>query len=183
MSNAMDNARKIEAALELLRQSPLAIQPETFDLSCVCAVEDRPYTLRFTRQESGLFRWTESIKVFGDGKASRAFGQVPASTKLKLEEIEVTPLPCAWCGNRSVHHCKSDCGAFVCGALIQGRTFHCRKSCGATWVGTPLKEVQGSAGSPVRRPAVSPEPAAPSVSPAPNRLQLGVGSVLAKRGG
>jgi len=182
MENVMDNARRIEAALALVRQEPLQPEPETFELSCICALNENPYTLRFTRQKNGRFRWTESVKVFRDDKASRSFGYVPPAITVKLDEIEVTPLPCAWCGNGRLNYCQSGCNSFVCGALMRGNTHHCRKSCGRSWATTPLKELQGSVPSPTAWPMVGSEPTGPSTSAAPDRLQLGAGSTLAKRG-
>ncbi|MGD0798632.1 MAG: hypothetical protein ABR910_13005 [Acidobacteriaceae bacterium] len=182
MTNSTDNARRIEAALKLMRQMPLEPEPEIFEISCYCALRDEPYTLRFTLQENGLFRLKESIPVIRSETPSRSCGYVPASKTLNMDRLEATAFPCAWCGDRSFHYCRSHCGAFVCGGRMQGNTFHCRKSCGASWVGTAMKKLQGSTGSPAGRSTVAPESKAPSVNPAPDRLRLGAGSTLVKRG-
>jgi hypothetical protein len=180
MTTALDNARKIEAALELIRERSMAIEPETLELACVCAVEDEPYKLCFTKQASGLFRLKESVKLIRNGEASsRTFGHVPASTTLHLDQLESTVFPCAWCGNRSFHFCKDACGSFVCGGLIKGGTFHCRRSCGASWVGVPLKSISVERKQfhqvpmePPNAPASMTTPSAPRAS---DKLLLGPG--------
>jgi hypothetical protein len=178
----MDNARKIEAALELMRQMSLEPEPEIFELSCYCALKDEPYTLRFTLQENGLFRLKESIRVIRSETPSRSYGYAPSAKTLNLDRVEARAFPCAWCSDQSLHYCRNHCGAIVCGARVRGNTFHCRTSCGASWVGKPMKEFQGSAGSPAKRSTIAPEPKASSVSPAPDRLRLGPGSSLVNRG-
>jgi hypothetical protein len=164
MKNAIvkpDTARAIGAALAVIRQGETVMRspaPETFDLYCDCAVYDKPYTLRFTRQASGLLRFKESVK----GQPStlpvnaRAGG---VGWTLQLDYFETTATPCAWCGDQTFHHCASYCGALVCGGRMKGNTFHCRKSCGASWIGVPLREVKGQ----MRREASLPRP---SLSPA-----------------
>jgi hypothetical protein len=63
-----DNTGQIKAALKLIgqAQSKRAMRrppaPEIFDLHCFCAVHDKPYTLRFVKQPSGLLRFKESIR-------------------------------------------------------------------------------------------------------------------------
>jgi hypothetical protein len=153
-----DDAERIERAKAAIWQGRgLSPAPETFDLYCSCAREDKLYTLRFVRQSSGLLRFRESVK----GKPSSLPDNARAGGvgwTLRLDYFETGPTPCAWCGNGSFHHCASHCGALVCGGRITGGTFHCRKSCGASWVGVPLREVTGS---------VTREPRLASLSPAP----------------
>jgi hypothetical protein len=141
-----DYSFEIGAALAVIRQGEPATSspvPEIFDLYCFCAVYDKPYTLRFTRQASGLLRFAASIK----GLPSTLPGNCRAGGigwTLNLDYFESTAAPCAWCGDQIFNHCKSYCGALVCGGRMNGNTFHCRKSCGATWTGKPLREVKGS---------------------------------------
>jgi hypothetical protein len=140
-----DCTGRIEAAMAVIRQGAVtrAPAPETFDLHCVCAREDKPYTLRFVRQPSGLLRFRESVK----GKPSSLPDNARAGGvgwTMRLDYFENGPTPCAWCGDASFHHCANDCGALVCGGRMNGNTFHCRKSCGASWVGVPLREVKGT---------------------------------------
>jgi hypothetical protein len=158
-----DYAREIAASMQVIKgrtSGPvLTAAPETFDLYCVCAVHDKPYTLRFVRQPSGLLRFRESVKgqpaSCPDNARSGGVGW-----KLLMEYFENGSTPCAWCGNGGFHHCARDCGALVCGGRMKGETFHCRKSCGASWVGVPLREVSGSVAkqSGPRRGSLSPAP-------------------------
>lgn len=174
-----DYTGQIEAALELIRQAQgnramRSPAPEIFLLHCVCAVVDKPYTLRFVRQPSGLWRFSASVK--GQPSASpdnaRARG-VGYTMRLGLFERQATP--CAWCGNGSFHHCASDCGALVCGGRMTGNTFHCRPSCGAEWVGVPLQEVKGTVQDKPRRPSC-PAAAANGASAGKELLRLSAGS-------
>lgn len=174
-----DYTGQIEAALELINQAQgnramHSPAPETFDLYCSCAREDKPYTLRFVRQSSGLLRFRESVK----GKPSSLPDNARAGGvgwTLRLDYFETGPTPCAWCGNGSFHHCANDCGALVCGGRMRGDTFHCRKSCGASWVGVPLREVKGTVTrEPSRRASLSPAPR-PAASPAKPMLMLSAG--------
>jgi len=150
-----NHVRRIETALAAIQRSQderaaLSPAPEIFDLYCVCAVHDRPYTLRFVRQPSGLLRFTETLK---DGPCSLP-GNARAGGKgwaLRLEYFEKGATRCAWCGDESFHHCRTYCGALVCGGRMVGETFHCRKSCGASWVGIPLHEVKGEAKAATKR--------------------------------
>jgi hypothetical protein len=160
-----DYAGQIDAALALIRQGHGVTRspaPKTFDLYCFCAVHDKPYTLRFVRQPSGLLRFKESIK----GKPASSPGDARAGGvgwTFRLKYFENPAAPCAWCGNESFHHCASYCGALVCGGRMKGNTFHCRKSCGASWVGVPLREVRGSIAQEAapRRASLPPAPAKP----------------------
>lgn len=140
-----DDGRRIASALAVIQRSQherLSLCPEIFDLTCVCAVHDRSYTLRFVRQASGLLRFKESLKGFARDFPDNARAEAVVYT-LRLELFEKGATPCAWCGNGSFHHCRTYCEALVCGGRIIGETFHCRESCGASWVGTPLHEVKG----------------------------------------
>lgn len=155
-------AGQINAALALIRRGQGLTRspaPEIFDLYCDCAIYDKPYTLRFVRQPSGLLRFKESIKgkpaSFPDNARAGGVGYT-----LRMEYFENGATPCAWCGDGGFHHCANDCGALVCGGRMKGDTFHCRKSCGASWVGVPLREVRGN----VTR---EPSPLRASLSPAP----------------
>ena len=141
-----DCAGEIGAALAVIRRGHGVTRPpapERFELYCFCAVEDKPYTLCFVRQPSGLLRFVASIKgkpaTFPDNCRAGGVGWT-----LRLEYFEHAAAPCAWCGSGSFHHCASHCGALVCGGRMTGETFHCRESCGASWVGVPLREVKGT---------------------------------------
>lgn len=146
-----DSAARIAAAMAAIRQGrgntvERTPAPETFELHCSCGFYDKPYTLRFERQPSGLFRLKASVK--GTASSPPGKGQAGgAGWTMRIDALERGPWPCAWCGNGSFHHC-GDCGALVCGGRIRGGTFHCRPSCGAEWVGVPLESVTGT---PVRR--------------------------------
>jgi hypothetical protein len=163
------NRCKIEAALELVGQTlpPLPAPADSCELSCVCAVHDKPYALRFVRQASGLFRLVESVKVqpvelvMAEGGET---GRRSGIEYLRLDEFERGSTRCAWCGDRSYHYCRNNCGALVCGGRMRGRTFRCRASCGAEWVGEPLREVEAVTGP--REPERFQAPAPPS-RPAP----------------
>lgn len=157
-----DYASEIGAALAVIRQGEAVLRPpapEIFDLYCSCAVYDKLYTLRFTRQASGLLGFTASIKDHPSTLPDNARGGGIGWT-LRLDYFETTAAPCAWCGDRSFHHC-GNCGALVCGGRMNGNTFHCRKSCGASWIGVPLREVKGS----MKREASLPRRASPSAAP------------------
>lgn len=150
-------AGKIGAAMATIRRSQQQTvrrppAPEIFDLNCFCAVYDKPYTLRFVRQPSGLLRFKESIRGKPAAPASDPAvfaiyyeGGVKVGWKLSMKFFENTATPCAWCGNGTFHDCALDCLALVCGGRMKGNTFHCRRSCGASWVGIPLQEVNGHA--------------------------------------
>jgi hypothetical protein len=181
-----DYAGEIGAALAVIRQGQdhgvtRSVAPETFDMYCVCAVHDKPYTLRFVLQASGLLRLSASVK----GKPAT----LPVNARagglgwtLRLKYFEKGATPCAWCGDGSFHHCASNCGALVCGGLITGGTFHCRKSCGASWVGVPLREVTGSVTQESRLASLPPAPriaacpAKPMLLPPPGDETRGGGS-------
>jgi len=146
MNNALSK-RRIETALSVIRRSQherasLSQAPEIFDLYCVCAIYDRPFTLRFVRQASGLLRFKESLKGVTPAQPDneRAGG---TGYRLDLKFFEKGSTPCAWCRNGSFHHCIGYCDALVCGGRMKTGTFHCRQSCGAAWIGIPLHEVDG----------------------------------------
>ena len=159
LAGVAGNVAEVMALLEGRTLSPTV--PEVFDLFCVCAVHDKPYTLRFERQASGLLCFKESIK----GKPASSPDNARAGDKgwtLRLdyfENLAHAVTPCAWCGNGCFGHCSQNCGALVCCGRMRGNTFHCRKSCGASWVGVPLREVSGSV-------AEQPTPRRSSLSPA-----------------
>jgi hypothetical protein len=180
MNTRPDNRQRIDAAFALLRNQ----EPERFDLPCVCAIHDMPYTLRFERKANGLFRLQGSEKV---SKGPRSTGQAGAHivtpATIPIKEIELTAFPCAWCDDNSIHHCSQNCGAFVCGGRMKGNVFHCRPSCGASWVGIPLEKVEGEKRRELRQPSM-PEPLrSPTSAPANSkpRLMLGVGQSMAVR--
>jgi len=189
MLQKTDYTAEIEAAMGVIRQGQgrgrgitLSPAPEIFDLYCFCGVYDKPYTLRFERQASGLFRFTESVK----GQAAASTGNIrPGSVgrAVRLDRFESSAAPCAWCGNGSFHHCASYCGALVCGGRMQGNTFHCRKSCGASWVGVPLEEVTGTLQEPRMaplRPAPAPANSRPETT-VREPLRLAAGEMLPER--
>ncbi len=152
-----DYAGQIKGALELIRQAQgnRAIRPpapETFELHCVCAVHDKPYSLHFVRQPSGLLRFTASVKGVAAVSPGSVFAGGVGQT-MRLDRFETSGAPCAWCGNGSFHHCATHCGALVCGGRMEGNTFHCRPSCGASWVGVPLEEVKGTMEAQPARPS------------------------------
>lgn len=117
--------RKVEVSMQI------------FELSCVCAVHDKPYVLRFEKQASGRYRFVESVKPVGRGVGV----SVATLNTIPMDRIEKAFYGCAWCGTGGINHCSNHCGAYVCGGLMQGDTFHCRKSCGASWIGVPLQEI------------------------------------------
>jgi hypothetical protein len=140
-----DYAEKIERAKAAIWQGRgLPPAPEIFDLYCICAMDDKPYTLRFERQASGLLRFKESMKGRSPSLPDNARAGNGGWTMEQLKHFEPGPTPCAWCGDGDFHHCALDCGALVCGGRMSGNVFHCRKSCGASWVGVPLREVRGN---------------------------------------
>jgi hypothetical protein len=112
---------------------------QIFELSCVCAVHDKPYVMRFEKQPNGKYRFTESIKAVG--RSGRVGVTVVTLNRIPMGQIEEGFYGCAWCGTGGINHCIGKCNAYVCGGLIKGDTFHCRKSCGASWVGIPLQEI------------------------------------------
>lgn len=127
------NVAEVMALLEGRTLSPAV--PEIFDLFCVCAVHDKPYTLRFERQASGLLRFKESIKgnTGGGHGGSADVGGKGSTLRLDyFENLAHAVTPCAWCGNGCFGHCSQNCGALVCCGRMRGNTFHCRKSCGAS---------------------------------------------------
>jgi hypothetical protein len=154
-----DYAGQIDAAVAVIRQAlgnrvTRTPAPEIFDVHCFCAVHDKPYTLHFVLQPSGLLRFSGSVK----GQASNSPDNAHASGagyNMRLGFFETKATPCAWCGDGSFHHCATYCGALVCGGRMRGNTFHCRPSCGAEWVGVPLKEVKGTVQDKPRRPSSS----------------------------
>jgi len=172
-----DYSFEIGAALAVIRQGEAITRspaPATFDLYCSCAVHDKPYTLRFTRQPSGLLRFAASIKGQPTTLPDNARGGGVGWT-LRLDYFEATAAPCAWCGDRSFHHCASYCGALVCGGRMNGNTFHCRKSCGASWIGVPLREVKGRA-SRAHTPACALlSPTSHATAAPPRRMLLAAG--------
>jgi hypothetical protein len=174
--------RKIAAALATLPQNQ-ATQPARVpdcaivELSCVCAVYDQPYTLRFRRQPDGLLRFLESVK--GEQTQHNApGGRLGLVLELSVIAFENRVRPCAWCGDGSFHHCATHCGALVCGGLIRSDTFHCRKSCGASWVGVPLAKVEGRIAEQAPQTPMSPRPPAPAQHG--ERLLLAAGRSMVK---
>lgn len=140
-------------------ETPLVHHParETFALSCVCAVHDKPYVLAFDRKPGErIWRFLESVKLDGGANAAAVFRASSAGVTVSLFDLE-SRTPCAWCGDRSFHHCQSHCGAFVCGGRMIGPLFRCRKSCGAQWLGVPMLSVEGTRQQTAARPSVSAE--------------------------
>jgi len=183
-----DYAGQIETALALIRQDQgnqgtrHAPAPEIFDLYCFCAVHDKRYTLRFIRQPSGLLRFSASFRE----KAPTSPDNVRAGdvrSPMQLRCFETTAVPCAWCGDRSFHHCASHCGALVCGGRMRGDLFRCRASCGAEWVGVPLRQVEGTTQKQPRRPSC-PAPANNNHAAKAGKepLRLSAGTLLRDKG-
>lgn len=137
------NRRKIGSALALVGVRPAVPVPgDTCELSFFCAVHDKPYRLRFIRQDSGLFHCVESLKL-QPANACRGETQKGGGLEsLRVEEFDDESTPCPWCGAGGFYYCQNNCGALVCGGLSRGNSFRCRASCGAEWVGVPLEEVQ-----------------------------------------
>lgn len=144
-SDVIARRRKAAAdALALLGTAPALPSPgDICELSVVCAVHDLGYRLRFVRQASGLFRFSESIKkeYWDDDDVAYGNPSPVGSVSLPIDEFEPGPTPCAWCGNNSYNYCI--CGSLVCRGRTIGQLFRCRDSCGAEWVGTPLTQVSG----------------------------------------
>jgi hypothetical protein len=199
MTNALDKRRtgelsatrrRVESALARLPQpknnQPMqAPAPEIVTLSCVCAVEDKPYTLRFTRQAGGSFRLLGSVMGHPakTARAGEALAGRTVAVTVPIEELGDMPLPCAWCGDNGINLCKGKCDALVCGGRTVGNIFHCRKSCGASWVGVALESVEGETEEKRRAPSMQPAPPAARV-PVAERLRLTAGSSVTKlRGG
>jgi len=180
MNTRPDNRQRIDAALAMLRNQ----EPEHFDLPCVCAVHDLPYTLRFERKANGLFGLVDSQRATSGTKFTVQAGvHIGTPATIPIKEMELTAFPCSWCDDNSIHHCAQNCGAFVCGGRMKGNVFHCRPSCGASWVGVPLKQVEGEKRREMRQPSMpqplrSPTSAPPDSKP---RLLLGVGQSMAVR--
>jgi hypothetical protein len=180
MNTRPDNRQRIDAAFALLRNQ----EPERFDLPCMCAVHDKPYTLRFVRKANGLFRLEDSEKATSGTQFTRQAGaHLVTPATIPIKEIELTAFPCPWCDDISFHHCSQNCGAFVCGGRIKGNVFHCRPSCGASWVGAPLEQVKGQKRQELRRPSMPQASHAPMTAPAVSKpkLMLGVGQSIAVR--
>jgi len=178
-----DYAEQIGAALALIRQGrghgvTRSPAPETFDLYCVCAVHDKPYTLCFVRQPSGLLRFSASVKGKPSSLPDNARGSGVGWT-LRLKYFETGAAPCAWCGDGSFHHCASHCGALVCGGRMTGDRFQCRSSCGASWVGVPLREVKGTVQDKPRLPSC-PAARVTVARPVKEPLRLSAGALLGK---
>src|SRR5208283_3234029 len=82
------------ARLGLVRKDQQAPAPhgpaagEVVELSCVCAVHDKPYTLRFTRQASGLLRFFESVKVEPARHKTALGGTAAAALSFSLAEFD-----------------------------------------------------------------------------------------------
>ena len=175
-----DHAGQIDTAMALIRHGKNVTRsaaPEMFDLFCICAVHDKPYTLRFVRQGSGLLRFSASIKGSRSSSPDNARAADIGWT-LRLDLFENGSTPCAWCFDDSFNHCAGYCGALVCGGRMKGNTFHCRPSCGAVWAGVPLAEVKGTAQNEVRRPS---RPAGLTVArPVKEMLLLPAGAPSAK---
>lgn len=178
LAGVAGNVAEVMALLQGRGLSPTV--PEMFDLYCVCAVHDKPYTLHFERQASGLLRFKESIK----GKPpslpdnARAGGKGWTLRLQYFENLAEALTPCAWCGDGGFHHCSRDCGALVCGGRMKGNTFHCRPSCGASWVGVPMREIRGTAGE-ARRASL--QPSCPAPGPARLLLPAAKGPVRSSR--
>src|ERR1039458_6417900 len=135
--------------------------PEILEMHCVCAVHDKPYVLRFTRQADRSLLLLESVKV-QPAKAKlleEALAGGTVAVKLSVADIgEDTPLFCAWCGNEGINYCIGNCNALVCGGLSIGPVFHCRKSCGASWTGVPAQELPGQTKAKPHTPPMRPAP-------------------------
>jgi hypothetical protein len=175
-----DNRQRIDAAFALLRNQ----EPERFELPCMCAVHDRPYTLRFVRKANGLFGLVDSEReTSGTQVKGRAGAQIVTPATIPMKEMELTAFPCPWCDDITFHHCARYCGAFVCGGRIKGNVFHCRPSCGASWVGAPLEQVEGQKRQELRRPSMPQASRSPMTAPSVSRprLALGAGQSIAVR--
>jgi hypothetical protein len=129
--------------LAMLRRDREAAAAEVFDQMCVCAVHDRPFITRYTKQPSGKFRATECIKVqSGSAQSEKSAGKL---STLSVGEIDGRYPPCPWCGCTSNVHYNCRCGGVVCGGRVKGRVFRCRRSCGAEWIpGASTQEIQGT---------------------------------------
>jgi hypothetical protein len=129
--------------LAMLREDRAAASAEMFDQMCVCAVHDRPFITRYTKQPSGKYRATECIKFATSSNSSRK--RAGKAFKLSVDELEDGYPPCPWCGcNSNVHyHCR--CGGVVCGGRVKHQVFRCRASCGAEWIPGPnAKNIEGT---------------------------------------
>lgn len=185
MDAALARARERDKESRSLSPAPRGRVPaagETFELSAVCAVHDRPYVLRYIRQASGRLRFVESLKLQpARAKPREALAGGAAGQMLPLSEFESGEFPCPWCGAQDING-PCDCGALVCGGRKRNGLFRCRDSCGAQWSGVEMREVEAAkdrpvssargpaASTPLTRPEASKETRLRLPAPAPARV-------------
>ncbi len=163
--SAPEDRARLERALAIIRaererEQLAAAEPHGFLLSCACAVHDRAYALRFKRNTAGgKLYLAESVKLASPSQDTGNPGGSSGAESLDLSEFNDLSFPCPWCGDESLNRC--DCG-LVCGgrtqySLLKGWVFHCRPSCGAVWIGTPMKEIEGTSRREEKRGMTKPQ--------------------------
>jgi len=138
-----------------------------FELSCACALADKPYVLQFEWTRAGKLRFLRAIKG-EDGAAAgsrRSVASTPPQQFAPVDAFESLDFPCPWCGDVSLVHC-SRCGTLVCSRRTRNRLFLCRASCGAVSFTVPVKGLGGQAKTDASGPSAAPQATSGKALPA-----------------
>jgi hypothetical protein len=177
----------IEVPRTKTNSSPTPDSPDIFDQTCVCAVHDLEYVIRYVKQPHGKYRPTTSTKLSAARESGPRKSAEPQT--LSVEKIEGSYPPCPWCACHASAHYHCRCGV-VCGGRVEGTLFKCRDSCGHQWYpDSPVKEIKGLPPASERkdyRPSdgATARPSAPGAQSrpvTPNRLLLGPASNVPAR--
>lgn len=154
------------------RREAVAVE-RLFELSCVCAVTDKPYVLQY-RWAGKRLVFVKAIKLESSGRGhARPSGLAVDQQMAAVSAFKSFCFPCPWCGSDSINYCGANCGALVCGGRIRDGVFHCRPSCGASWTGVPLESIEGHNKTSVARTAAK-FAGPPEARPATDVTQLAV---------
>jgi hypothetical protein len=148
---------------------------ELFELCCICAVEDRPYVLRYRRNRARKFEFVKAIRGEGWAPLLSEDRALSCALTVPFDAFASFQFSCPWCGAKSFVHCPF-CDALVCDGRVRNGVFYCRAICSASApLSGRLTAVTGEDRSGAAR--------APSELPRPteNKRVLGTGGGLVKR--
>ena len=144
VEDALLPRRTNDASIRKRGEAALAGHDVVCELSCVCAVTDRPYILQYEQGANGKLRLQKSTKGDATTEQRRGGDSVFRTASWPVESFETPAFSCPWCGSNGVILCGA-CETLVCKGRTVGKVFHCRGKCGAYGIPEALPSIKGAA--------------------------------------